>query len=131
MSLFGEHLKELRRSANLSQEELGKIFHVHKTTVSNWEKGNRFPDLDMYVELANYFNVTTDYLIGKTNKRNSKHVTKEELIRFFPEHPWLFDESKSRYVELINKLIKSEISHEMTDDIVQVLVKYYNFNKEK
>ena len=60
---FGNILKELRLERNISQRKLGEILGVVNQTISFWESGNREPDLDMLVKIANYFNVTIDYLL--------------------------------------------------------------------
>lgn len=62
--LFGDRLKELRISKNLSQEELGNILGVRKSSISNWETDKATPTYDILTKLAQYFNVTTDYLLG-------------------------------------------------------------------
>ena len=56
-------LRELRKSKNLSQEELGKLFNVAQNTISHWERGDREPDNETLKSLANYFGVTTDELL--------------------------------------------------------------------
>lgn len=62
--LFGDRLKELRISKNLSQEELSKVFDVRKSSISNWETGKATPTFDMLTKIAQYFGVTADYLLG-------------------------------------------------------------------
>ncbi len=64
---FGENLKHLRASRNLTQNELAKEFHVAKTTISNYETGYSVPDISLLVQLADYFMVSIDDLIGRTN----------------------------------------------------------------
>lgn len=61
---FGKVLKELRCEQGISQRELGKRLGVCNQTVSFWEGGQREPDLDFLVKIAEYFEVTTDYLLG-------------------------------------------------------------------
>ena len=63
-NFFGEKLKELRLEKGLSQRKLGEIFNVCNQTVSFWESGSREPDMDMLVEIAEYFGVSVDYLLG-------------------------------------------------------------------
>ncbi len=63
-NLFGQRLKELRLDKNMSQRELGKIFNVCNQTISFWETGSREPDLDMLVEIAKFFEVSIDSLLG-------------------------------------------------------------------
>ena len=61
---FGIILKELRIERGISQRKLGEILGVVNQTISFWETGSREPDLDSLFKIANYFNVTIDYLLG-------------------------------------------------------------------
>ncbi|MCP3763860.1 helix-turn-helix transcriptional regulator [Domibacillus sp. A3M-37] len=63
----GDRLKELRTSNKLTQEELGKRVNVTKVSVSGYENGNRTPDTDTLQKIADFFEVTTDYLLGRSN----------------------------------------------------------------
>ena len=58
-------LKELRKQAKLSQTELAKIFNIAQNTLSNWENGNRMIDMTTAIEIAKFFNVSVDYLLGR------------------------------------------------------------------
>ena len=62
-------IKELRNERELSQKDLALYFHVAQSTVSSWEKGVRDPDTDTVASLAAFFDVSTDYLLGKTDIR--------------------------------------------------------------
>ena len=64
-NIFGENLKTLRLCENLSQTKLGEELGVCNQTVSFWELGKREPDLDMLLKIAEFFEVSTDYLLGK------------------------------------------------------------------
>ncbi|GIM32757.1 MAG: helix-turn-helix transcriptional regulator [Paraclostridium bifermentans] len=75
---FAEILKEERLQTGLNQVEFAKIFNVTKQTVSNWENGNRNPDSSTLSKLADYFGVTVDYLLGRTDERNT-HKEKPKL----------------------------------------------------
>ena len=61
---FANKLKELREESSLSQLELGKILNVTQAGVAKWEAGTREPGLDMLIIIAQFFNVTIDYLLG-------------------------------------------------------------------
>lgn len=73
---FHEILRKERTSLGLNQVEFAKIFNVTKQTVSNWENGNRNPDSATLSKMADYFEVTVDYLLGRTDKRQE---TKKEI----------------------------------------------------
>lgn len=59
-----KNLKLLRKQHNLSQKEIGNIFHASQNTVSQWENGTRKPSYDIIQEIADYFDVSVDYLLG-------------------------------------------------------------------
>ncbi len=61
-------LKELRESRHISQKELSSKFGYAQNTLSNWENGNREPDFDTAQKLADFFGVTVDYLLGRTDE---------------------------------------------------------------
>ena len=62
--IFCERLRVLRLSQNLTLEQLANELGLVKQTIGNWEKGFRAPSLDASVALAEYFNVSLDYLVG-------------------------------------------------------------------
>ena len=62
--LFCERLKELRIEHELSQAELAKKINVSDGTICFWENGVNEPKMTYIIHLAEYFNVTTDYLLG-------------------------------------------------------------------
>ena len=66
MSTFKERLKELRKERNLSQQELGNLINMSKMAISHWESGHSEPSIAQLIVLSEYFDVTVDYLIGKT-----------------------------------------------------------------
>lgn len=61
--MFGDKIKTLRNSYNLSQVQLAEKLQVSKQTVSNWENNNILPSVEMLVSIALFFSVTTDYLL--------------------------------------------------------------------
>lgn len=69
MSVFGKILRELRTENNLTQTQLAQILGIAFSTVSMYERGEREPDFETMEAIADYFNVTMDYLHGKSNIR--------------------------------------------------------------
>ena len=67
MAHLGELIAELRQDRGLTQKKLGDILCVSSGTISNYENGVHLPDVDKVIALANYFHVTTDYLLGRTS----------------------------------------------------------------
>ena len=66
---FGQRLKSLRLERNLKQSELAKIIEVSSSTIGMYEQGRRYADLETLKKIANLFDVSTDYLIGRTDIR--------------------------------------------------------------
>lgn len=71
-TIFGTKLKELRTEKGLTQKELADIFCVSKTTICQYETKKQEPDLTLLKQIAAYFNVTTDYLLGFENNDGTK-----------------------------------------------------------
>ena len=67
MISFKERLKELRIERNITQQELGKLVNTSKMAISHWEKGHSEPSIAQLIILSDYFEVSVDYLIGKTD----------------------------------------------------------------
>ena len=68
MGKFQNILKSLRSSHGLTQEELSKNLKISRSTIGMYESGARQPDFETLELIADYFNVDTDYLLGRTNK---------------------------------------------------------------
>lgn len=66
MRNLGKTLKYLRKRRGLTQEEAGRVFNVVKQTVSNWESDVARPDLSTFEQIADFYGVSFDYLLGKT-----------------------------------------------------------------
>ncbi len=62
-------IKELRTAHGLTQVDFAKKLSVSKQAVSNWENNNIQPSIDMLVKIADFFGVSTDYLLGRTTER--------------------------------------------------------------
>ncbi len=76
----GEFLKHLRKEKGLTQEQLAEHFYVSSRTVSRWETGSNMPDLDMLIELADYYDVDIREIIdGGGNSENMDSETKDTL----------------------------------------------------
>lgn len=68
MGKFQNILKSLRSTKGLTQDELSKQLNISRSTIGMYEKGAREPDFETLELIADYFNVDTDYLLGRTTK---------------------------------------------------------------
>lgn len=60
---FGDNLKRLRTNKEFTQEYLGKVLCLSRTTISNYEKGKMQPSIETLIKLSEIFNATVDELI--------------------------------------------------------------------
>lgn len=68
MGRFSTMLKQLRNSRHLTQEDLSKRLDLSRSRIGMYESGRREPDFETLELLADFFNVDTDYLLGRTDK---------------------------------------------------------------
>lgn len=61
----GTKIAKLRRSSGMTQEELGRHLSISAQAVSKWENGDSLPDLSLIVKLADLYDCTADYLLGR------------------------------------------------------------------
>ena len=71
MSIFSTKFKEIRISNNITQKQLADFLGISERSYQNYEYGNREPNFDITVKLANYLEVSVDYLLGRTDNPNS------------------------------------------------------------
>lgn len=69
--MLGNNIKELRKQKHLTQKDLAKLMHVSQQTIGAWETERAIPGSDTLALLANLFNVSTDYLLGRDTKEDA------------------------------------------------------------
>lgn len=69
--MFGKILATLRKSKGLSQYELAEKLGLSRGQIGNYEQGKRQPDYDTLQLIADFFNVSTDYLLGRENEKSN------------------------------------------------------------
>ena len=67
MANFAERIKDLRTRNGMTQEALGKIIGVKYDSISIYERGKNYPEVRNLIVLADYFGVSIDYLVGRTD----------------------------------------------------------------
>ncbi len=79
--MLGNIIKELRLAYGMNQVEFAKKLLVTKQTISNWENNNIQPSIDMLIKIADFFNVSTDYLLSRNNEKtlNVSELSNEQL----------------------------------------------------
>ena len=79
---IGSFLKELRKEKNLTQEQLAEYLNTSRRTISRWETGNNLPDLDILIELSDYYDVELRELIdGERKSEQMDRELKETVLK--------------------------------------------------
>jgi transcriptional regulator with XRE-family HTH domain len=116
---FAKRLLTLRKDRALTQEKIGKVIGVGKTSISNYERGYSTPDPETIVVLANYFEVTTDYLLGR-DVLDSKSIDPYKLGRMA--------EVKQLADEIMEKFSLALADGDLTKDQAMLCLKLFRQN---
>ena len=79
MANFGEILSELRQDRSMTQKELAAMIFVTPGTVSNYENGTHYPYVQKLIDLADFFQVTVDYLLGRSHFVFSTDILEDHI----------------------------------------------------
>lgn len=99
-------IKQLRDVAEVKQVDLANMLGISQGTLSNWERGIHDPDSESLIAIAKYFNVTTDFVLGKDDTAS---LSPDEDIRF-----------------ALNNL-----PHDLTEEERQKVIEYAEFLKQQ
>lgn len=116
--LVGKRIKDMRQEKGMSQQELGDLIGVTKVSICGYENGTRTPSLETFGDLADIFETTTDYLLGRevsvVNEEGNEYIgsiSKDDIeiineLRHYPNLYTKLVKDCKRYVSLINKKMR-------------------------
>lgn len=79
---IGTFIKDLRKEKDLTQEQLAEVMNVSRRTVSRWETARSMPDIDVLIELADYFDVEVrEILDGERKKKEEYNMVNETVLK--------------------------------------------------
>ncbi|MGN0595215.1 MAG: helix-turn-helix domain-containing protein [Hominimerdicola sp.] len=123
--IFQQRLKKL--VGNSTQEEVAKKVNTSRQNVGNWLKGKSRPDIYALAEIAKGFNVSTDYLLGRTEiKRSSAELqgvheytglSEKAIINIKFYQPYLFNSYKDRGIDIVNQILENNDFFELLDSL--------------
>lgn len=90
--MLGNRIKTLREELGLKQEELANKMSVSTSAIGMYETNKREPNNELILKLAQFFNVSTDYLLGKSDIRNYDEEEQEFRYAYHKETEGLTDE---------------------------------------
>lgn len=103
MSKFSERLKELREEKCLSYQKLGEKLGVSGVSLGYYERGERVPDIHTLQNVCSFFNVTSDYMIGLSDFRNTPVETESAV-----SHPPHYAGGKYECIEVMREVFGEE-----------------------
>lgn len=103
-NIFSERLKALRREKGISAEELACDLEINKSTISRYENGKTEPYLPIVLKIAQYFDVSLDWIAGISNIRES-YITPNNILKLYNS---LSEEKKKEAFRYITYLQDSE-----------------------
>ena len=112
--MFGDIFKELRLGKNLSQDKISEELDVSQGLITKWESHQSTPSPEMLDYIADYFNVSVDYLIGRTNNKKKFNDIKSnniDLINMIYDKLLNIDGDE---LNMINKMIDLFNSNDLT-----------------
>ncbi len=96
MSILSERIKQLRKNNGISQDKLAKVLGYGYTAVVNYESGRNEPSIYTLIKIADYFDVSIDYLLGREFKNKDLNNKFEKLSK----------EEKNIIINIINLFLK-------------------------
>lgn len=123
MSEFSNRFRQLKDEANLTLKELSEALDITSPNLSYYMKG-REPSYDILIRIADYFNVTTDWLVGRTDAKNSSQESLYEQIENayeLKDNQKLSGDNRANYLKCQNTLY-----HTMEN--LYLLFMFYSYN---
>lgn len=115
--MFGDILKELRENQSMTQNDLAELLNVSRQSVGGYENNTTEPPTDIVVKIADIFNVTCDYLLGRTNEKYSLNLLSIEdnelLSKFYEDRDILLKLYENK--DMLLKLYEVVKSHKIKE----------------
>ena len=117
MTTFGERLRGLRIEKELNQEEFGKLFNMPKSRISQYETNKRQADDQTKKLFADYFKVSLDYLMGRSDIRTPEALTLDEELQQLLSNP--------------DTLVAFKDFNNLSDTDKQEIINFIKFKKQQ
>lgn len=117
-------IRELREARKIKQKEMAEYLHVPNNTYNQWENGKRQPDNDMLIKIANFFDVTVDYLLGSetSNKKSPSNdglaPDEQAVLNIYKMTP---PEKRLDFIRQLINLIPEDQSAELAAYVLEAI----------
>lgn len=105
---FSNRLRLLRKCADLTQKELGDKIGVSQRVLAYYENENRFPDENTLKKIADLFDVSIDYLLGRTDNKHEIISDNERIKNLVERINELDEKTQSKVFKMIDTLLDDE-----------------------
>ncbi|MDY0395378.1 helix-turn-helix domain-containing protein [Virgibacillus halophilus] len=93
---YGDRLKKLRERKKMSQQQLADELNINRSTYARYELSNTQPDFEILKTIADFFDVSTDYILGhETSEENKLDYYKNKIATDFPDIDLMFKDMES------------------------------------
>jgi len=117
---FSHRLRKLRKENNLTQKDLAEQINVDRATIAGYETKGKEPAYDKLEKLANYFNVSIDYLLGRSDiKTPEEHLQK--LFKDDPELVEILEDFKNDKDRLMTFKELRKLDNESLKEILNII----------
>lgn len=100
---FARILQDLREDRDISRKDLATVLNISVSTLGMYEQGRREPNIDMLIKIANYFDVSIDFLVGRSFKNeNNEMLTKALHVKN------QIDKLPQEYKDIINFMLETQ-----------------------
>lgn len=128
MSILSERLKQLREEKELMQKEIASFLNISTSAYGFYEQDKRTPTPDVLSKLADYFDVSVDYLLGKTSTRKSSSKDSTPPKREQKDHDTFMEDAKALFM---NGELDEDDKEKIFKDISDLFWESKKINKEK
>ncbi|MDT3417199.1 transcriptional regulator with XRE-family HTH domain [Brevibacillus aydinogluensis] len=118
--MFGQRLRLLRKMKKMTQQELADYLQVAKTTISSYEKGVNEPSHETLMKLADLFEVSTDFLLGRTDIKERHRESSPLMNRL------MLSEEQIEKIEELYEILFSLEDKEERDKIIDTAILFAN-----
>ena len=111
--MFAERLKSLRKEQNLTQQKIAEKLNISRGSYAQWEAQRTQPSSKSVETLANFFDVSTDYLLGNTDIKNQNQFDEDlekslDTFKSFDGKP-MYDEDREKIREFLRKRMEDRL----------------------
>ena len=101
-------IRYLRIKNKLSSKDLSRILNISESSISLYESGKRMPSISLIIKIADYFNVSTDYLLGLTERQNNDNFEGKDISMLLESIVYFLE--KSDYIVFDGKIVGRQIT---------------------